>query len=251
MLKAVLFDLDNTLIHFGERQFFQSYIPAIAKAFADVMPSDVFIKRLLISTQAILENNGRMPNVDCFMNVFCAGYEEHRNEFWKRFMRFYETEYDQFQSLASLPNGAREMLLKLKERALKLVIASNPIWPSVAQNKRLAWAGLADFQFDLVTHIENMSYCKPQIDYYREICSKIGEHPQSCLMVGNDPVNDMVVATIGMKTYLVTDVDASGLELSQTAYRIAPTNIPRPDFQGPLHVVADAVGTLLPNRPTW
>jgi FMN phosphatase YigB (HAD superfamily) len=245
MLKAVLFDLDNTLIHFGERQFFQGYIPAVTKAFADVMPGDLFLEKLLSSTGAVLNNNGQALNVDCFIKVFCKDYEPHKDEFWKRFTTFYETEYDQFRSMASAPPGAREMLLQLREKSLKLVIASNPLWPSIAQNKRLAWAGLGDLQFDLITHIENMTYCKPKVEYYREICSKIGERPGACLMVGNDPVNDMVVGTIGMKTYLVTDSDPSGLEVSQTTYGVPPSGIPKPDFEGPLLAVPEAVRALL------
>jgi FMN phosphatase YigB (HAD superfamily) len=245
MLKAVLFDLDNTLIHFGERQFFQGYIPAITRVFADIMPSDVFVNRLLSSTKAVLANNGQVVNVDCFMNVFCTGYEEHREEFWRRFMEFYETEYDQFQPLASTPPGVRDLLLQLREKALKLVIASNPLWPSIAQNKRLSWAGLGDLQFDLVTHMENTTYCKPKVEYYREICSKIEEEPEACLMVGNDPVNDMVVGNIGMKTYLVTDSDPAGLEVSRTTYSMPPSGIPKPDFEGPLQAVPAAVQALI------
>jgi len=245
MLKAILFDLDNTLIHFGERQFFLGYFPAITKVFADVIPEDLFLERLLSSTGMVLNNNGQMLNVDCFMSAFCEGYEPLRDEFWQRFMRFYESEYDQFRSLASIPPGAREMLLQLRERSLKLVIASNPLWPSIAQNKRLAWAGLGDLQFDLITHIENMTYCKPNVEYYRETCSKIGERPEACLMVGNDPVNDMVVGTIGMKTFLVTDADPSGLEVSQSSHRMSPLDIPKPDFEGPLLEVPVAVKALL------
>jgi FMN phosphatase YigB (HAD superfamily) len=248
MLKAVLFDLDNTLIHFGERQFFQGYIPAVTRVFADIMPGDFFLERLLSSTRAVLDNNGQTLNVDRFMKVFCKDYEPHKAEFWKRFMRFYETEYDQFQPLASVPPGVREMLLQLREKSLKLVIASNPLWPSIAQNKRLAWAGLGDLQFDLITHIENMTYCKPNVEYYREICSKIGERPEACLMVGNDPVNDMVVATVGMKTFLVTDADPSGLEVSRSGYRLSALDIPKPDFEGSLRDVPAAVKALLWNN---
>lgn len=245
MLRAVLFDLDNTLIHIGERQLFQGYIPAVSRAFEDVMPGDLFLQRLLSSTGIVLNNDGRMLNVDCFMSAFCKGYEAQRDDFWQRFTRFYETEYDQFRSLASVPAGARDMLLQLRERSLKLVIASNPLWPSIAQNKRLAWAGLGDLKFDLVTHIENMTRCKPNVDYYREICAKIGESPESCLMVGNDPVNDMVVGTIGMKTYLVTDSNPADLVMSRTTYGAAPTGIPKPDFEGPLQAVTEAVQALM------
>ncbi len=247
MLKAVLFDLDNTLIHFGERQFFQSYIPAVTRVFTDIMPADQFLERLLSATGTVLNNNGRMLNVDCFMNAFCRGHEPHRDELWRRFLRFYETEYDQFRSLASVPAGAREMLLQLREGPLKLVIASNPLWPSIAQNKRLAWAGLGDVDFDLITHIENMAYCKPRIEYYHEICRKIGERPAACLMVGNDPINDMVVGTIGMKTFMVTDSDPSGLEVSKITHGASRSDIPEPDFHGSLEAVPRAIKALLGN----
>ncbi|MDM7998762.1 MAG: HAD family hydrolase [Dehalococcoidia bacterium] len=245
MLRAVLFDLDNTLIHIGERQFFQVYIPAVARAFADVMPEHLFLERLLSSTGMVLKNDGSMLNVDCFMNAFCKGYEAHRQDFWQRFVTFYETEYDRFRSLASVPPGVRDLLLELRETSLKVVIASNPLWPSIAQKKRLAWAGLGDLEFDLITHIENMTYCKPRVEYYRETCAKIGESPEACLMVGNDPVNDMVVGTIGMKTYLVTDSDPAGLEVSRTTYTTAPPGIPKPDFEGPLQDVPVAVRALM------
>jgi len=248
VVRAVLFDLDNTLIHFSERRFFESYVPQVWRYFSDIMPIDLFSQKLILATQALLKNNGQMSNAECFLNVFCAGYEEHKDEIWERFMRFYENEYEQFRALVSVPRAVRRVFLQLKRKGVKLVIASNPIWPLQVQMKRLSWAGLGDLQFDLVTHIENMSYCKPQIQYYQEICSKIGEIPEACLMVGNDPVNDMVVANIGMKTFLVTEganFDESALELSRSIVPDVPTEVPPPDFRGPLSRVPDAVAALL------
>ncbi len=247
MLKAVLFDLDNTLIRFSERVFFESYISRVPQAFADIMPADMFVERLLLSTQALMNNNGEMPNIEYFMNVFSEGYEERKDELWSRFAAFYETEYDRFKDLMSASQGGREVILRLKEKGAKIVIASNPIWPLNLQLKRLSWAGLGDISFDLVTHIGNMSFCKPRIEYYQEVCLKIGEEPGSCLMVGNDPVNDMVVAAIGMKTYLVTEgaTDESALELSRSVCVDTPGGIPKPDYEGPLSLVPDAVEALL------
>jgi FMN phosphatase YigB (HAD superfamily) len=254
MLRAVLFDLDNTLIHYSERQFFESYVPGIMRLFADIMPGDILIERLLRSTNSLLHNNGQMSNAERFMNDFCAGHEGLRDEIWARFMRFYATEYDQLRSVVSVPQGVRGIFLRLREKSVKLVIASNPVWPLSAQTVRLSWAGIEDLHFDLVTHIENTSYCKPQLEYYREICQLIDETPEACLMVGDDPVNDMIVSHIGMKTYMVTDGDVAATELSRSGYLKAPAEIPEPDFQGPLSAVVDLVEELLrgdQGKPIW
>jgi FMN phosphatase YigB (HAD superfamily) len=248
LLKAVLFDLDNTLIRFDEREFFEAYIPKISEVLSDLMSPETLLEKLLLSTQMVVNNNGQMSNVEYFMSSFSQGYEKYKDEFWRRFIKFYETEFDQFQSLVSVTPGVREVFLKLKKMGVKLVIASNPIWPQIVQMKRLSWAGLGDWNFDLVTHIENMSHCKPHIEYYLEVCQKINEKPAGCLMIGNDPVNDLVVAKIGMKTFLVTDgsqLDGSGLELSKSIRDDTAAESIVPDFTGPLSEVPEAVEALL------
>jgi FMN phosphatase YigB (HAD superfamily) len=248
LLKAVLFDLDNTLIRFDEREFFEAYIPRISTVFSDMMPPETLITKLLLSTQMLVNNNGQMSNAEYFMSSFSEGYEGYREEIWERFIRFDETEFDEFRSLVSVIPGVREVFTKLRGKGVKLVIASNPIWPKVVQMKRLSWAGLGDWNFELVTSIENMSYCKPHIEYYLEVCKKINEKPGGCLMVGNDPVNDLVVAKIGMKTFLVTDsseFDGSELELSKSIRDDTVVELIAPDFKGLLSDVPDAVETLL------
>ncbi len=248
MLNAVLFDLDNTLIRFDERTFFERYIPEITRVFADIISPDRLVEKLLIATSELMKNNGEMSNAEYFMKIFAKGHEEQSDELWKRFIRFYETDFDQFQALVEVAPGVREVFLGVKRAGLKLVVASNPIWPQMVQMKRLAWAGVGDLQFDLVTHIENMSYCKPRIEYYLEICQKIGENPNHCLMVGNDPVNDLVVARIDMKTFLITDdttANDSAIELSKRMRHESEIEVPTPDFTGALLDVPDAVEALL------
>jgi FMN phosphatase YigB (HAD superfamily) len=247
LLKAVLFDLDNTLIRFDEREFFEAYIPRISTVFSDMMPPETLITKLLLSTQMLVNNNGQMSNAEYFMSSFSQGYEGYKEEIWKRFIKFYETEFDLFQALVSVTPGVHEVFVKLKKTGVKLVIASNPIWPQVVQRKRLSWAGLGDWDFELVTSIENMSYCKPHIEYYLEVCQKINEKPEGCLMVGNDPVNDLVVAKIGMKTFLATgglEFDGSELELSKSIRDDTAVELIAPDFKGLLSDVPDAVETL-------
>jgi FMN phosphatase YigB (HAD superfamily) len=115
----------------------------------------------------------------------------------------------------------------------------------------LAWAGLERVQFQLITHIENMSFCKPNLGYYQEICAMIGEAPEACLMVGNDAINDMVAANVGMQTYFTTDDKNLGqgdLHVSANLREDAKPEVPEPDFSGPLHGLIKAVETIEANR---
>lgn len=237
MLKAILFDLDNTLILFDESRFYQEYFRRIETRFADLMPADIFRKRLISATHALLQNNGEMINAEYFMNAFAEQSANRRDRLWNRFLNFYETEYDEIKVTIRLPDDLHETFHKIVRSGLKLVLASNPIFPLNVQMKRLAWAGLDHFHFDLVTHIENMSFCKPRIEYYLEICRKINEPPQACMMVGNDPINDMIAARGGLKTYLTDDSKDSWrvtLDVSEDLLKDQILDIPEPDFKGPL-----------------
>ena len=93
-----------------------------------------------------------------------------------------------------------------------------------------------------------MSYCKPQLGYYRQICQLINVKPEKCLMVGDDPANDMVAARAGMKTYQATDSRAYSqkpLAISKNVIGNDLEGIPPTDFSGPLTDVPRAIDTLL------
>ena len=64
------------------------------------------------------------------------------------------------------------------------------------------------------------------------------------MMVGNDPVNDMLAANAGMKTYLTDDSKDEWrvrVDTSEVLERLRIENIPEPDFKGPLSEVPDAI----------
>jgi len=204
-LQAVLFDLDNTLILFEEVVFFEHYTKKLYLAFKDMMAPAEFTQRLIHSTQMMVKNNGKMNNADFFIKDFANGTIVGEKDLWKRFENFYEHEFEQFKPLMKPLDGAREVISYIENSGLKMVIASNPMFPINVQQSRLRWAGLADFHFDLIAAAENSTYVKPRLEYYFQICEKIDLSPENCLMVGNDPFNDMIAAKTGMKTYLTTD----------------------------------------------
>lgn len=83
---------------------------------------------------------------------------------------------------------------ELKRRGFGVALATNPIFPSVATESRIRWAGLEPEEFALYTTYENTAYCKPNPAYYRDVAQRLGVDPAACLMVGNDVTEDMVAA---------------------------------------------------------
>ena len=85
------------------------------------------------------------------------------------------------------------------------MLASNPVFPMVAQKKRMLWAGVNPDDFALITSYENSHYCKPDPLYYKEIADKSGVKASECLMVGNDTTEDAAAMLTGADFFLLTD----------------------------------------------
>lgn len=100
----------------------------------------------------------------------------------------------------------------LKEKGYDLVVATNPLFPKSAILNRIDWAGLNEEDFIFITSFEEMHFCKPNLDFYREILHKIDKEPSSCIMVGNDVKEDMIVNEIGVRTYLIEDYIIGNIE---------------------------------------
>lgn len=244
MLEAVLLDLDNTLILFDETAFYLRYMERIIPFFDDLLPGEQFRERLLRGIRALRKNDGQISNQDFFLDVFCDGYVDRRQTIWERFMHFYDTEYEKIPVEVLRPMGLESVIAQLEGQGLTLVVATNPLFPQVAQEKRLAWAGLDPRRFALLTHLENMRYVKPRQEYYQQICAMIAVPPERCLMVGNDSVNDMIAGSVGLKTFLATEAGVIDYR-AVTKGRDPREGEHHPaDFSGPLAEVPAAVAQL-------
>lgn len=246
-LQAILFDLDNTLILFDEERYFGAYMRKIAMAFADLMPPDQFASLILASTQSLLENRGKRLNVDHFMKVFSGLMKAPADELWDRFEAFYAAEYDQFRSLVRPTPDVLNVFNEIKSLPIKRILATNPMWPEHIQEKRVIWSGLKPDDFHFIAHISNSTFCKPQIEYYEEICRLTRVDPEHCLMVGDDPVNDMIAGELGMKTYLTLDAGTHNEQrpMSEELRAAQPISAPDPDFTGLLSGLPDVVNRLM------
>ena len=217
-ITTVLFDLDGTLLPMDQDIFVKEYFGRIAGKLA---PQGYEPKKLVDTiwrgTGAMVKNDGSTSNEEAFWKVAVAVYGDQIMKDKHFFDEFYEEEFDKIKAVCGYHPAAAEIVHRLNEKGLRVALATNPIFPARATQWRIQWAGLTPEDFELYTTYENSRYCKPNLDYYRDILSQLNVSAEECLMVGNDVGEDMIAQQLGMKVFLLTDclINRTGEDISQ------------------------------------
>ncbi len=205
-ITTVLFDLDGTLLPMDQDVFAEAYFGGIAKKVAPLgYEPKKLVQTIWAGTAAMVKNTGECSNEKAFWKVFSSVYGEISLSHIPAFDEYYRSDFKNVKDVCGFTPKASEVIRLCKEKGLQTVLATNPLFPRIATESRIRWAGLATNDFELYTTYENSCYCKPNPDYYIDIIKKIGVTPQECLMVGNDAHEDMIASTLGMKVFLLTD----------------------------------------------
>lgn len=218
-INTILFDLDGTLLPMDQEKFVNGYFKMLA---AKLVPygyePQQLINAILAGIEAMIKNDGSQLNEDAFWKRFVDIYGDKVLADKPVFEDFYKNEFQDARSFCGFNPKAAETVRLLKDKGYRVVLATNPLFPSIATESRIRWAGLEPSEFDLYTTYENTSYCKPNLDYYRDILKRINCRPEECLMVGNDVGEDMVVEALGMQAFLLTDCLINTQKKDITAY---------------------------------
>jgi len=220
MINTILFDLDGTLLKFTQQAFIGAYFAELTKVFDGFgLDAKLSIEALWIGTKAMVLNDGSRLN----KVRFWTGFAEHMKLSDDQLGAveaacdsFYSNEFNRVKAVLSPSHIPQRLVRAMASKGYDVVLATNPLFPLCAVESRLGWTGLEVGDFLLVTHYANSSFCKPNHGYYREVFDKIGKTPQQCLMVGNNPAEDMCVGALGAETFLVTDSleNEAGLDIS-------------------------------------
>jgi len=205
--KAILFDMDGTLLPMDNNVFVKGYFKELAKKLSPVgLEPDKLIESVWAGTKAMVKNDGARRNSEVFWDVFNQLTGKEVAPFRDASDWFYSNEFANAKVYTEENPLAVEAVKLAHKAAEKVVCATNPLFPMNGQQMRLSWVGLKDTDFDLVTSYESDSFCKPNPEYYRTVCERIGVQPNECLHVGNDEREDAFAASsIGMDCYIVTD----------------------------------------------
>ena len=206
MLNTILFDLDGTLAPFIQDEFVHVYFKALVKRLIPMgYDGERLVEALWKGVDAMVANDGTQTNRQRFWEVFTRELGIQALALESILDDFYAREFDGVRSVLKGETNRAPLIRGLREKGYTVVLATNPIFPAVAVETRLSWVGLAGADFAWVTTYENSRRSKPNPDYYRDILTRIGRRGEECLMIGNNPVDDMAALEAGMSVYLVTD----------------------------------------------
>jgi len=217
-ITTILFDLDGTLLPMDQDVFIKKYFGLLAQKLAPFgYDPEKLIQAVWAGTKAMVMNDGKVTNKDAFWiacdaTLGCAASKDADIH-----MDFYRNEFNLVQEVCSIEPMAAQIVHSLKDRGYRVALATNPLFPAIATQNRIRWAGLQPEDFEYITTYENSHYCKPNPDYYREILAQLHLQPEECLMVGNDVGEDMITQQLGMKVFLLTDclINKAGTDISQ------------------------------------
>ncbi len=221
-VKGILFDLDGTLLDIHLTKFNRSYTRNLYEYFPSLMNFDQFFKHYMASIQKMINNTTGKANFDVFLDEFLPPFNLTREEGESILRNYYKNDYQKLKKFVNPRPKPRDTVQYVFKKNFQVVIATIPIFMRDAINARMNWAGIDDFQFDLITYAEDFTTCKPNLNYYKEVCSKIGLKPEECLVVG-DEHNEMVAKSLGCQTFLI-----------KSPMTHLKDDTPKPDFVGNL-----------------
>ena len=164
-----------------------------------------FVNAMWNGVKAMVENDGIRTNEAVFWETFSGICGKEILQHTSVFEDFYYNEIEKAKIHTGFQPKSAPLVRKLRERGHCVVLATSPVYPSIAVEARMRWAGLCKADFDLITSYENCHFTKPNPAFYTEIAEKLCVSPADCVMVGNDTQDDLPAARAGMSVFIVTD----------------------------------------------
>ena len=205
MIKAVLFDLDGTLLPMSEKTFTEGYFKMLCKKLAPLgYEPETLVKTIWTGTKAMVNNDGKKTNEQVFWETFASIYGTEKLKDRAVFEDFYANDFNGSKIFCGENPQAKEIIEYVKDKGIKIVLATNPLFPNFAMMVRAGFLGLNEDDFDYVSGYENSHYAKPNPKYYLEVLETNGLKADEVVYFANNKTEDYDPATsVGIKTLLI------------------------------------------------
>lgn len=205
-IQNVLFDLDGTLLAMDQDAFVKCYFHELTSKMQEYgYAPDKLMHVLFDGVAAMMHNDGRHSNEEIFWQTFVSAYGQDKLQDMDKFALFYQNEFQNVSAMVEKKQNVKKLFAILKAKGIQPILATAPLFPAIATQSRVRWAGMDPSDFSYISTYENSHSSKPSLMYYQELIDKLQLDPDRCIMVGNDAEEDMVVEKLGMQVYLVTD----------------------------------------------
>jgi FMN phosphatase YigB (HAD superfamily) len=208
---TILFDLDGTLLPLRVDELLPPCCAALTRHWAPVFAEPARLAEHIFASLEVMIRTATPERLNA--ETYWADLEARTGVGrdvlrGPRFDAFYRDVFPRQRALYGdrLPGHGRALATAALDAGHDIVLATNPIWPRVAIEERMRWAGVHDLPWKLVTSMDDMHFAKPHPGYYAEICARIGRRPDECVLVGNDVEEDAIAgARAGLSVLLLTD----------------------------------------------
>lgn len=205
MIKAILFDMDGTLLPMDNERFLKIYLSRVGACLPGQEAGHVAKCIMGASMQVARRKGGDETNADMFARIFCGMTGMDYDFCFPHFDRFYAEEFHKIGEFFPPEPLARTIIDACRQKGFTLALATVPLFPRAAMLARMAWAGIREEDFALCTSYEDFLTSKPDPAYYLDVAGRIGASPDECLMVGNDADDDIRPALeAGMGAFFLT-----------------------------------------------
>lgn len=204
--RALLFDLDGTLLPMDREEFVRAYLPGISAAATKLGDPRKIADCVLQGSFAMMQSTGPGSTLE---QVFWEAFERlsgiSRAASEPIFDGFYKGEaFDRLRAITPAEPLVPGIIKAAHATGMRLVLATSPLFPRIAVERRICWAGLKPEDFELITTFEDFHAAKPHRAYYEELLGKLGLGGPDCIMVGNDAREDLPAPNeLGMETFLL------------------------------------------------
>ncbi len=227
-IKAVLFDLGETLLNFGKinpaeifRQGARLSYDFLKSCGQPVGSFKYYCWRNLIALQVrrLLSNITR-NDFNSLVLLRWIGIKKGIRLDGQQWRHFAWLWYEPLRKISTVEPDIKETLTRLKNSGLKLGIVSNTFVNGCSLEKHMEQVGILDF-FEPKMYSYQFDFRKPDTRIFRIAAERVGETPDNILFVGDRIDKDVEPAIkVGMQAVMKTAHTNNGKKLPEGAGKI-------------------------------